>query len=134
MQWNLKMSTFISFDCPIKKISELNSKMTIRYCSLQWEICLNISSLQDHWSQWSPNCQKCNFCELTVPPVSLTCSFILKRQTSCRELLKKNEKKLAWSFNFTFRYKDDVLSLNNWLEIVMCSIFTWKNYDLYGQC
>ena len=29
------------------------------------------------------------------------------------ELLKKNEKKLARSFNFTFRYIDDVLSLNN---------------------
>ena len=28
-------------------------------------------------------------------------------------LLKKNEKKLARSFNFTFRYLDDVLSLNN---------------------
>jgi hypothetical protein len=28
-------------------------------------------------------------------------------------LLKRNEKKLAWSFNFTFRYIDDVLSLNN---------------------
>ena len=28
-------------------------------------------------------------------------------------LLKKNEKKLAWSFNFMFRYIDDVLSLNN---------------------
>jgi hypothetical protein len=27
-------------------------------------------------------------------------------------LLKKNEKKLARSFNFTFRYVDDVLSLN----------------------
>jgi hypothetical protein len=27
-------------------------------------------------------------------------------------LLKKNEKKLAGSFNFTFRYIDDVLSLN----------------------
>jgi len=30
-----------------------------------------------------------------------------------QELLKKNEKKLARSFNFTFRYIDDVLSLNN---------------------
>ena len=30
-----------------------------------------------------------------------------------QRLLKKNEKKLAWSFNFTFRYIDDVLSLNN---------------------
>ena len=28
-------------------------------------------------------------------------------------LLKKNQKKLARSFNFTFRYIDDVLSLNN---------------------
>ena len=28
-------------------------------------------------------------------------------------LLKKNEKKLAWSFNFAFCYIDDVLSLNN---------------------
>jgi hypothetical protein len=27
-------------------------------------------------------------------------------------LLRKNEKKLACSFNFTFRYIDDVLSLN----------------------
>jgi hypothetical protein len=30
-----------------------------------------------------------------------------------QELLKKNEKKLARLFNFTFRYIDDVLSLNN---------------------
>jgi hypothetical protein len=30
-----------------------------------------------------------------------------------RKHLKKNEKKLARSFNFTFRYIDDVLSLNN---------------------
>ena len=28
-------------------------------------------------------------------------------------LLKKNEKKLSRSFSFTFRYIDDVLSLNN---------------------
>ena len=28
-------------------------------------------------------------------------------------LLKKNERKLARSFNFTFRYIDEVLSLNN---------------------
>jgi hypothetical protein len=28
-------------------------------------------------------------------------------------LLKKNDKKLFRSFNFTLRYKDDVLSLNN---------------------
>ena len=34
-------------------------------------------------------------------------------QTHKQELLKKNGKKLARSFNFTFRYIDDVLSLNN---------------------
>jgi hypothetical protein len=28
--------------------------------------------------------------------------------------LKKNEKKLVRSFNFTFRYTDDVLSVNNY--------------------
>jgi hypothetical protein len=32
---------------------------------------------------------------------------------SIQGLLKKNEKKLARSFNFTFRYIDDVLLLNN---------------------
>jgi hypothetical protein len=30
-----------------------------------------------------------------------------------QEILNKNEKKLAQSFNFTFRYIDDVLSLNH---------------------
>jgi len=29
-----------------------------------------------------------------------------------QELLRKGEKKLAQSFNYTFRYIDDVLSLN----------------------
>ena len=33
--------------------------------------------------------------------------------THKQELLKKNGKKLARSFNFTSRYIDDVLSLNN---------------------
>ena len=35
------------------------------------------------------------------------------RQTSLQGPLKKNEKKLARFFNLTFRYIDDVLSLNN---------------------
>ena len=39
-------------------------------------------------------------------PLSYEADFI-------QGLLKKNEKKLARSFNFTFRYIDDVLSLNN---------------------
>jgi hypothetical protein len=30
-----------------------------------------------------------------------------------QRILKKNEKKLARSFNFTFRYIDDIASLNN---------------------
>ena len=30
-----------------------------------------------------------------------------------QSLLKKNEMKPARSFNFTFRYKDDIISLNN---------------------
>jgi hypothetical protein len=40
--------------------------------------------------------------------------FIYSYETDFIErLLKKNEKKLARSFNFTFRYIDDVFSLNN---------------------
>ena len=40
--------------------------------------------------------------------------FLYSYEAYCiKGLLKKNEKKLARSFNFTFRYIDDVLSLNN---------------------
>ena len=49
----------------------------------------------------------------TVLLFSPTCYFIRMRQTSYRGFSRKNEKKLARSFNFTFRYIDDVLSLNN---------------------
>ena len=49
----------------------------------------------------------------TVLLFSPTCSFIRSRQISYRGFSRKNEKKLARSFNFTFRYIDDVLSLNN---------------------
>ena len=38
--------------------------------------------------------------------------FLYSQADFIQELLKKNEKKLARSFNFTFRYADDVLSLN----------------------
>ena len=38
-------------------------------------------------------------------------------------LLKKNEKKLARSFNFTFRYIDDVLSLNNYIPSRACGSY-----------
>ena len=45
------------------------------------------------------------------------CSFIRTRQTSYRGrqglLKEKNEKIVTRSFNFTFRYIDDVLSLDN---------------------
>jgi hypothetical protein len=54
---------------------------------------------------------------LRVPTVfvfSRTNSIIRMKQTSYRGLLlKKNKKSLAQTFNFTFRYIDDVLSLNN---------------------
>ena len=39
--------------------------------------------------------------------------FYLYEADFIQGLLKKNEKRLARSFNFTFRYIDDVLSLNN---------------------
>ena len=39
--------------------------------------------------------------------------FLYSQADFIQELLKKNEKKLARSFNFTFRYIDDVISLNN---------------------
>ena len=41
-----------------------------------------------------------------------------------QELLKKNEKNLSLSFNFTFCYTDDVLSLNNYRfgDFVDCEI------------
>ena len=38
---------------------------------------------------------------------------IKNKKTYTDSLLKKHEKKLARTFNFTFRYIDDVLSLNN---------------------
>ena len=41
------------------------------------------------------------------------CSFIHYEAGFIQGLLKKNKKKLARSFNFTFRYIDDVHSLNN---------------------
>ena len=53
-------------------------------------------------------------------PMGTNCSALLAdlflysyEEYFIQGLLKKNEKKVAWSFNFTFRYVDDVLSLNN---------------------
>ena len=48
----------------------------------------------------------------TVLLFSPTCSFIRMRETSYWDFSRKT-KRLARSFNFTFRYIDDVLSLNN---------------------
>lgn len=43
-----------------------------------------------------------------------TDSFLYSHEADfIQGLVKKNEKKIARSFNFTFRYIDDVLSLNN---------------------
>jgi hypothetical protein len=47
------------------------------------------------------------------PPL-LADLFLYSYEADCMQgLLKKNEKKLARSFTFTFRYIEDVLSLNN---------------------
>jgi hypothetical protein len=53
-------------------------------------------------------------------PMGTNCSALLAdlflysyEEYFIQGLLKKNEKKVARSFNFTFRYVDDVLSLNN---------------------
>jgi len=44
-----------------------------------------------------------------------SCRFILQSYKAefFQELLRKGEKKLAQSFNYTFRFIDDILSLNN---------------------
>jgi len=49
----------------------------------------------------------------TVLLFSPTCSVIRMRQSSYIGFSRKNEKKLARSFKFTFHYIDDVISLNN---------------------
>ena len=49
----------------------------------------------------------------TVLLFSPICSFIRMRQTPYMAFSRKWQKKLARSSNFTFRYIDDVLSLNN---------------------
>jgi hypothetical protein len=46
-------------------------------------------------------------------------------------LLKKNEKKLGRSFNFMFRYIDDVLSLNN--SHKLWNIVSTERYILHMQ-
>ena len=52
-------------------------------------------------------------------PMGTNCSpiianlFLYKYETDLIKSLLKKQKKLARSFNFTFRYIDDVLSLNN---------------------
>ena len=52
-------------------------------------------------------------------PMGTNCSpiianqFLYKYETNLIKSLLKKQKKLARSFNFTFRYIDDVLSLNN---------------------
>jgi hypothetical protein len=53
--------------------------------------------------------------DTNCPPL-LADLFLYSYETDfIQGLLKKNEKKLTRSFNFTFRYIDDVLSLNNYI-------------------
>ena len=53
--------------------------------------------------QWEP----------IVPLFLPTCFFYYYEADFIQELLRKKDKKLAISFNFTFRYIDDVISRNN---------------------
>jgi hypothetical protein len=51
-------------------------------------------------------------------PMGINCALLFVFLNSyeadfIQVILKNNEKKLVWSFNFTFRYIYDVLSLNN---------------------
>ena len=62
----------------------------------------------------------CVFQQTVSIPMGINCASILADlflyshgADFIQGLLKKNEKKLARSFNFTVRYLDDVLSLNN---------------------
>ena len=66
--------------------------------------------------------QKCSYVQQTVGiiPMATNCApflvdlFLYSYEADfIHGLLQKNEKKLARSFNFTFCYIDDVLSLNN---------------------
>ena len=49
------------------------------------------------------------------PPLLVDLFFYSYETNFIQGLLKKNEKKLTRFFNFTFRYIDDVLSLNNYI-------------------
>ena len=79
--------------------SKKNSlKLTLSRCLISWLEDVFCNRLSEFW--WEP----------IVPLFLPTCFFIIMRLTSFRNFLHK---KLATSFNFTFRYIDDVLSLNN---------------------
>jgi hypothetical protein len=54
-----------------------------------------------------------------------------------QRLLKKNQKKLARSFHFMFRYIDDVLSLKSIKEILIGTTSSGISYqlrDIYSIC
>lgn len=68
-----------------------------------------------------------------------TDSFLYSHEADfIQGLVKKNEKKIARSFNVTFRYIDDVLSLNNFrlgdfFDISHLSRWAWnKGYHKYS--
>ena len=70
----------------------------IGYLCYLWWTCFSTDSLHTY------GCKLCSTSRRLVP------LFVWSRLHT--GALKKNEKKLARSFNFTFRYIDDVLSLN----------------------
>ena len=63
---------------------------------------------------WIPKLHKCLFKQRYIAGFAKCQSRVSDYEAySIQGLLKKNEKKLARFFNFTFRYIDDVLLLNN---------------------
>ena len=87
-----------------------------KHCWSDWNeyiqhiVHLKYSTKQERFLQWLKLC---------LPPFVRIITWVLElflysyEADFIHRLLKKNEKKLARSFNFTFRYIDGVLSLNN---------------------
>ena len=84
------------------------------------------------WWTWfsTDNCHSFGYrlCSSSVP--LLVDLFLHSYEADFIQVFLKNKIKLARSFNFTFRYIDDVLSLNNSLVWWLCwsHLSHWYNY------
>ena len=97
--WNDRYYCVKNHSDSTKKFSETDFINMLEFFLLTtYSLCLVNS-----WHTYG--CKLCSFSRRLVP------LFLWGR---LQGLLKKNEKELAWSFNFAFRYIDNVLSLNNY--------------------